>query len=182
MHGAVAALSHLPPIAEMDRKLDDHAARLRIDEVRPLAFVKQIATMILAVNGVGFAERNPELREFVLDRDRVGVPDGVQLYLALYLGPNSRLSGVQGKADVNTGEVHLMSEIAHAPFAYLASFDEPSPLLPIGNITGFGDVPYTTRATAELHLLVGFGHTIYPTDLRTAAQLARDRAENQRAG
>ncbi|MGH2949767.1 MAG: hypothetical protein ACRDPC_26495 [Solirubrobacteraceae bacterium] len=178
VRGAVAAVAQLPPIADMDEKLEPHAAQLQIEGVRPLAFVKQIATMVLAINGVAFAERHPALREFVLDRDRVGVPEDIQLYLALYLGPSTRLSGVQGTTDTATGEIHLMSEIDHPPFAYVASFDEPSPLPEIGNITGFGDVSYTTRATAEIDLLVGFGHTIYPVDFRTAAQLARDREEN----
>jgi hypothetical protein len=131
---------------------------------------------------VEFAEHHPDLRGFVLERDRISVPDDLQLYLALYLGPNSRLSGVQGRADVITDEIHLMSEIAHPPFAYVCSFDEPSPLMPVGNITGFGDVPYTTRATADIDLIVGFGHTIYPADFRTGAQLERDRAENAAEG
>jgi hypothetical protein len=178
VRGAVTALSQLPPIRDMDRKLNEHAVELRLEGVRPLAFVKQIATMVLVVNDVEFAERHPELRRFVLERERIGVPEGIQLYLALFLGPNSRLSGEQGKLDVSTGEMHVMSEIAHPPFAYLASFDEATHLLPIGNITGFGDAAYTTRATAEIDLLVGFGHTPLPTDFRTRAQLERDRAKN----
>lgn len=158
----------------MDQELDEHAVSLRIEPVRPLAFVKQIITMILVVNGAEFARLHSALREFVLDRDRIGLPEDIQLYLALYLGPISRLSGVQDSLDTNTHELHLMSEIAHPPFAYVASFDEPAPLLEVGNITGFADVPYGTRATAEIDLIVGFGHTIYPTDYRTKAQLDRD--------
>lgn len=181
VHGALAALPGLPPIAEMNRELNDHTVVLQIIGVRPLAFIKQIATMLLAVNDVDFARRNTELREFVLDRNRVGLPAEIQVYLALYLGPISRCSGLQSKQDVSTGEIHVTSEIAHPPFAYVASFDEPSPLLPRGNITGFCDVPYTTRATAEIELLLGFGHTPYPADLRTAAQVTSDRTENQSA-
>lgn len=66
VHGAVAAMRALPPIAEMDQELEPHVARLRINQVRPLAFVKQIITMVLAVNDIGFAERHPALRRFVL--------------------------------------------------------------------------------------------------------------------
>jgi hypothetical protein len=182
VHGAVAAISQLPSIADMDAEPEPHGAELEIRGVRPLAFIKQIATMVLVVNGVEFAERHPELRRFVLERDRVGVPDGIQLYLTLFLGPSSRQSGVQARASLATDDVHLMSEIAHPPFAYVASFDEPSPLLEVGNITGFGDVSYATRATATIDLIVGFGHTIYPVDFRTAAQLERDRADNAADG
>lgn len=175
VYAAVGVMSNLPPIAEMDRETEPHVAGMRFRQVRPLAFIKQIATMVLAVNGVGFAERHPELREFVLDRDRQGLPDGMQMYLSLYLGPNSRLSGVQAKLNAETGERFLMSEVAHPPFAYLTSFDEPSPILPTGNISEFADVPYTARADVEIEMLVGFGHTIYPSDYRTMAQIERDR-------
>jgi hypothetical protein len=175
VHGAVAAMSALPPIAEMNRELEPHVARLRINQVRPLAFVKQIITMVLAVNDVGFAERHPALREFVLDRDKRGVPDDVQVYLSLFCGPILRRSGIQGKLVIETGERFVLSEIAHPPFAYLASFSEPSPSLEAGNITGFAEVAYTSRADVEIDLLVGFGHTIYPSDYRTKAQVDWDR-------
>lgn len=178
VRAAVAAISQLPPVSEIDRAREPHVTGLRIEGVRPLAFVKQIITMVLTLNDVAFAERHAELREFVRNRDRVGVPNGVQLYLSLFLGPNSRLSGVQTRGDLESGEIHTMSEIAHPPFAYIASFEEPSPLLEVGNITGFGDVTYTTRATADVDVIVGFGHTIYPADFRTVSELERDRAEN----
>jgi hypothetical protein len=40
------------------------------------------------------------------------------------------------------------------------------------------EIPYTTRATAEIELIVGFGHTPLPADFRTAAQVERDREQN----
>lgn len=175
VHGAIAAMRALPPIAEMDQEFEPHVAGLRINQVRPLAFVKQIITMVLAVNDIGFAERNPALRSFVLERDQPGLPGDVQVYLALFCGPIIRRSGVQGKLVVETAEQFVLSEIAHPPFAYMASFDEPSPTLPVGNISEFADVSYTTRADVEMDLLVGFGHTIYPSDYRTKAQMVRDR-------
>jgi hypothetical protein len=175
VHGAVAAMRALPPIGEMDQELEPHVARLRINQVRPLAFVKQIITMVLAVNDIGFAERHAALRRFVRERDQRGLPDDVQLYLALFCGPIIRRSGVQGKLVVETAEQFVLSEIAHPPFAYMASFDEPSPTLPVGNISGFADVSYTARADVEIDLLVGFGHTVYPSDYRTKAQMERDR-------
>ncbi len=83
-------MSGLPPITEMDRELEPHVVQLRINHVRPLALVKQIITMVLAVNDVGFVERQPTLREFVLERDQRGLPGDVQLYLALFCGPITR--------------------------------------------------------------------------------------------
>jgi hypothetical protein len=178
VHSAVAAMRSLPPITEMEQELEPHLARLRIHQVRPLAFVKQIITMVLAVNDVGFAERHPALRSFVLERDQRGLPGDVEVYLALFCGPIVRFYGIQSKLVVETTERFVLSEIAYPPFAYTASFDEPSPALPAGNISGFADLSYTARVDVEIDLLVGFGHTIYPCDYRTKARLERDRADD----
>ncbi len=61
-HAAAASVHALLPIAQMDAQLDEHGVTFRIEGVRPLAIVKQIVTMVLVLNDVGFAERNPELR------------------------------------------------------------------------------------------------------------------------
>lgn len=175
----MVALFGAAPIPTMDQELDEHVVSLRIEQVRPLAFVKQMVTMILVVNGVEFAMLHSALREFVLDRDRIGLPEVIQLYLALYLPTSSRLSGVQGSLDTNTHELHLMSEVAHPPFAYVASFDEPGPLVEVGNITSLPTCPTARERPRQDHLIVGFGHTIHPTDYRTRGQLDRDVAANR---
>lgn len=177
VHAAVAAIHGLPSVAEMDAQLEDHSVMFRIEGVRPLAMVKQIITMMLVVNDVEFAVRHPDLRAFVLDRDRTGLQDA-QVYVALYLGPIVRFIGISGRANLETGDAFVLSEVAYPPFSYIASFDEPPPLLKAGNITGFAEIPYTPRATAELELIVGFGHTPLPADFRTAAQVERDREQN----
>jgi hypothetical protein len=177
VHAAVAAIHALPPVAEMDAQREDHSVMFRIEGVRPLAMVKQIITMLLVVNDVQFAVLHPDLRAFVLDRDRTGLQD-IQIYLALYLGPIVRFVGVSGRANVDMSETFVLSEVAFPPFSYIASFDEPPRLLEAGNITGFAEIPYTTRATAEVELIVGFGHTPLPADFRTAAQVERDRQQN----
>ena len=113
----------------------------------------------------------------MLDRDQTGLHD-VQVYLALYLGPIVRFVGRSGRANLETGQAFVLSEVAYPPFSYIASFDEPPPLLKVGNITGFAEIPYTTRATVEVELMVGFGHTPLPADLRTAAQVQREREQD----
>jgi hypothetical protein len=177
VHAAVAAIHALPAVAEMDARLEDHSVMFHIEGVRPLAMAKQIITMVLVVNDVEFAVHHPDLRAFVLDRDRTGLQD-IQIYLALYLGPIIRFVGISRRANLETSEAFVLSEVAYPPFSYIASFDEPPALLKAGNITGFAEIPYTTRATAEIELIVGFGHTPLPADFRTAEQVERDREQN----
>jgi hypothetical protein len=102
VYAAVAAIRSLPSVAEMDARLEDHSVMFRIEGVRPLAMVKQIVTMVLVVNDLGFAIRHPDLRAFVPDRHRSGLYD-VQVYLALYLGPIVRFVGTSGRANLETG-------------------------------------------------------------------------------
>jgi hypothetical protein len=51
--------------------------------------------------------------------------------------------------------------------------------LETANITECVDVRYNQRADMRLSLLVGFGHTPYPTDYRTQAMIERDRERNE---
>lgn len=177
VHGAVAAIHALPSVAEMDAQLEDHSVMFRIEGVRPLAIVKQIITMVLVVNDLEFAALHPDLRSYVLDRDRTSLKD-IQIYLALYLGPIIRFIGVSGRANLDKSEAFVLSEVAYPPFSYIASFEEPPALLKVGNISGFAEIPYTTHATAEIELVVGFGHTPLPADFRSAAQVERDHEQN----
>jgi hypothetical protein len=100
----------------MDAQLEDHGVTFRIEGVRPLAMVKQVITMLLVVNDVDFAVGHPDLRAFVLDRDRTCLQD-IQVHLALDLGPIVRFIGISGSANLETSEAFLFSEVAYPPFA-----------------------------------------------------------------
>jgi hypothetical protein len=148
--------------------------------VQPLRFVKQFVTMILAINGGEFRKRNQGLADFVLDPQTTGLPGQYQLYLILYRGPKSRHAGVSGRLDTETGALHTMSEVAHPPFAYAMAFDEQTPLLPAGNISRLADYGWEETAEIRLDLMVGSGHTILPTDYRSAAAVAQEVEQNRR--
>jgi hypothetical protein len=170
-------LAQLP--ADQDVGSEQMMAGIRLIGVRPLRLAKQIVAMTLAINGEEFGQTNPGLPAFVLDPSARGLPPGFELYLALYRGPLVRHSGVSGRLDVETGATHLMSELAHPPFAYVMSVDELSPVLPLGRITHFASFEPAVETAVDLELLVGFGHTPYPTDYRTRAAVDRDIAINR---
>jgi hypothetical protein len=70
-------------------------------------------------------------------------------------------------------------ELAYPPFAYVMTIDEDAAAFDAGNITSFVDVGIDQTADITMTLKVGFGHTVFPLDLRTKATLERDRAENE---
>lgn len=72
---------------------------VKLFDVRPARFLKQIVTMFLSIAPTGFAfNDNLDLVEFVQDPERVGLPDRYQFYLSLYRGPYARFVGVTGRA------------------------------------------------------------------------------------
>src|SRR6185437_5891809 len=103
---------------------------------------KQAVVMILAINGAEFARRQEALREFVLDRDRTGLPERYRVYLVLYRGPFARMVGLAGSLDARSGRQDMLTEVAHPPFAVVLTVDSEPGLLLGGDITGFADVPY----------------------------------------
>jgi hypothetical protein len=171
-------LSQLPLDVDEDSDPAEKGVSFGLRRVRPLRFAKQIVAMMLAINHEGFRNANPALTEFVLDRYTWDLSSKYQLYLALYRGPKSRQAGISGSLDPESGRIHMFAEVAHQPFSYLLSVDEPTPLLPLGNVTHFTDYGYDDEVDIDLNLLVGFGHTIFPGDFRTQAALDRDVAAN----
>lgn len=150
------------------------AAPVHLSRVRPLRFLKQVATMILAINRPEFGDANPDLRSLVLDKNSQTLPDGYSFYLVLYRGPSARYAGLSGMKDLSTGDEHFISEMAYPPFACILSLHEKTPLLPFGGISHFKDYRLDDISDLDLQLLVGFGHTPYPADFRTMAAIQRD--------
>jgi hypothetical protein len=86
------------PLDELDASLEYRSAdidfRQSVTGPHPLRLIKQTATMLLATSPVGFSMANPELGDFVLDKERTGLPDRFQFYLGLFAGhtPAARAS------------------------------------------------------------------------------------------
>jgi len=70
-------------------------------------------------------------------------------------------------------------ELAYPPFAYVLTVDEEVPALEAGNVTGFTEAGINDTGEVSMTLKVGFGHTIFPLDLRTKAKMEADRARSE---
>jgi len=179
-HAGIAIFRQLQQqslIDEADKSLEWKVVDFGIMKMRALSVTKQIVASLLAINDPGFAERNPALREFVLDRERRGLPDRYRLYACLFAGPLARFVGLSGELNVETRKTIYQTELAHPPFAYLLTVDS-EPSQPISDIT-----EWTTRGDAEerderVEMIVGFGHTGLPGDYRTKAKVDAETAAN----
>ncbi|MBA3807038.1 MAG: hypothetical protein H0X28_01390 [Solirubrobacterales bacterium] len=157
-------------------------ATVKLKQRRPARFVKQIATMLLAMSPPGLGDNFPELRAYAADPNAVGFPDRLRLYLALYAGPHVRYAA--GAATVRnfltTGtEIHHVYELAYPPFSYILSLEEQTPVIETGNASNFGSLRIDQSADVELQMIVGYGETPLPLDLRSPAALTADTSERE---
>lgn len=159
----------------LDNDPEPRCARLVFKQVCPGRFLKAITALLLSVNSPEFRLSHPELAAFVLDKDRMGLPDRYKFYLSLFLGPISRYVGVAGRLDVDSGQMAYLTEFSYPPFSCLLALDTSEFVQPCGLISEFARYGYDQRADVEIDLLVGLGHTPYPGDYRSQAAIDSSR-------
>jgi hypothetical protein len=121
--------------------LQNSVARARFDllkDVKPSLIAKQIILMMLAINSAEFGDANPALRDYIYDREAIGLPDEFRLYLGLHTAKVAHYVGgmcllvKDERGDVGAGGV--ISEILHPPFVYTLTINQ---WLPACDITPF---------------------------------------------
>ena len=182
---AGARLLRESPLAELDALLEHRWADVTFKQSavgpHPLRFIKQVVTMLLATSPVELSLAHPELGEFVLDKERSGLPDRFRFYLSLFAGPIARSTGVAQRLRIEPPRLDTLVEVAFPPYAYVMTIDSEPEAVESADITSFADLTYNNKADIRLDLLIGFGHTMYPADYRTKAMLDRDVAANEAA-
>jgi len=164
-------------IAEADGSLDWKAVDFEIKAMRGLPIAKQIVASLLALNAPEFAQKNPDLVKFVLDRHAKGLPTKYRQYLSLYAGPLARFAGLAVELNVVTGKAVYMTELAHPPFAYLLTIDSEVSQ-PAGEITVWASRDFSEVRDERLVLTTGVGHTALPGDYRSKAKVEAEKASN----
>jgi hypothetical protein len=175
LHGTgERALAQLD-LAALDAQEDAGYVEMEAHGVRPGRLGKQIVTMLLAISPGAFAQVNPALTEYARDPHKVGLPPEYQFYLALYAGPNARYNG--GSVVLRQNCSIPTWELAYPPFAYVMTIGEEAPALEAGNVTSFIEAGINEIGQMNVTLKVGFGHTIFPLDLRTKKKVEAERAK-----
>ena len=169
------------PLDQLDESLEPSYINVKFTQQanvgpHPLRLIKQIVAMLLATSQPEFSQANPQLGQFVLEKERTGLEARYQLYLALFAGPNARTTGLAVRVGILAGHTLPLIEVAYPPFAYVLTIDAAPGAIETANITAMAEVGYRQRADLDLDLLVGFGHTPYPADYRTRAMVDREAA------
>lgn len=153
---------------------------ITLKDVYPLRFLKQVITCLFSVVGKSpdsdFADKNPELVKFVLDKYQTNLPETYNFYLSLYRKPSIlRRVPIAGKLTVSYNKdmngniipgtiknktASIFSEMAHPPFALVMTHG--TPFLAATEISYFKKFRYDECVDLVLPLKIGIGLTPYP--------------------
>ena len=152
-----------------------------------LPIIQQIVTMFLSVNDLGFAKANPELLEFVLNRNYL--PPRCLFYMYFNRGgPTERLRYliITAKLNITTSKITTLSEISHSPFDYVMTIDSDAQDVRLFEITLFSLNRYNEFKALEIRPVVLDTPTFAPGDYRPPEDImletARSIEEERRSG
>ena len=127
--------------------------------------------MFFSINGDRFRTANPELVNFVLDRDARYLPPSYRVFVYYNIEGGFRTSGVSGIWKGETGQTHVLSEMTFPPFGYLMSFNSKIPDDRLIEITHFSRYPYDKFDIMQMKLPVLPTHLAFPADYRTRTEI-----------
>lgn len=120
----------------------------------------------------------PQLRQFVLDRDAKGLPEGVRLYLYLVASLHGRSSGFGSIAREDTGTYAVFSELAWFPLGWVL-LCEGTVEEPIRDVTWWTQYDYDQQWTID-ELSVSCQWAVGgPLEFRSPQEIEETAAENQ---
>ena len=151
-----------------------------LKDVYPLRFLKQVVTCLFSVVGISpsstFADNNPDLVKFVLDRYQTNLPENYRFFLRLYRKPSklrrvpiaSKLTVTYNKdssgniipGTIRAQPASIFSEMAHPPFALVMTHGTSFP--DATDISYFKNFGYEESVDLVLPLRIGKGLTPYP--------------------
>ena len=145
-----------------------------LNYVFPLRILKQVVTMFFSVNTDAFHTRNPELVRFVLNKEARFLPPQYRFFVYYNVEGRQRTIGASALANMETGNVSLLSEITFPPFGYVMTIDSSPPDKRLVEITHFAQYAYEDFAVFSQKLPVLPTHVGFPGDYRTKEDIYRD--------
>lgn len=170
--GAAAVLTSLGvSLEELDSRDKYTFVNLRLVDVYPGRFVRQVLAMMLSVSGsCDLSERHSTIRNLVLGGPPESLPEQLRLFMTLYAGPAVRFAGGpfgQAIYDGVTGIWTRCIEVAFPPFAFQLILDGDAERASGVEMSELSACDADRTQTCQIEgLLVGFGHTPYPLDYR----------------
>lgn len=153
-----------------------HRLKVRIADVYPGRFARQVLAMLLAVSGgPAPSANNPPVQRILLE-GAAELPGDLRMFMRFYVGPHIRLLPITGSLNLKTRSTEVSVEMAFPPFAFVGIVSgEPREEHGL-EITDWTELGARAKCNVELDLPVGFGFTPFPGDYRTAQQIISQRS------
>lgn len=145
----------------------------------PLRILKEAFAIMCASSGPGLIQKNPVLRQLILDTGSRRVPSHLRLLPYLRCHGGGRSSGVAGILNTDTGKNCVVAEFSWWPVGWLLAFDDSTDVSGY-DITSWCQYSYDEEKSPVLALPCHFAVTSYPMDYRNPEQVIRDRRRNER--
>lgn len=142
-------------------------------KVRPGAFVRQVLSFMCSLSGDwDIAGRHPEIKRIVLGSECLPLPKGLDISMAVYLGPSVRMMGPQLRMNYQTGHWNWWMELAYPPFSFVMSIASSRPVPDMGLLLNeLALVPPNSVGGYSGEFDLGFGWSPYPGDYRSRSAL-----------
>jgi hypothetical protein len=140
------------------------SACMKLIGTYPVRFVKEVVAMLLALNEPEFGDFYGDLREFVRERERQGLPDRYRPYLSLFDRDVARQVGLYtALRGIGTESSHAFeaTELSYPPFSYVLTIDEEPEEERLGEITALARHGYNQQVP-ELELRLAVNWTLLP--------------------
>lgn len=154
---AAEVVSQLP-----DESQPGLVVHMNLHAVRPALFAKQMVMMLLALNGSEFGDAFPELRDYVRERDAVGLPDRHRLFLSLLNVDVARYGGRYEAVNFVTDKSFSVTDLLYPPLAYTLTINEQEPEPREGEITWFTTL--TPDDERDIKLTLPYNVTVMPPE------------------
>lgn len=162
-----------------NKLFNKNIVKMQFIKVYPLRIIKQVITMFFSVNSPGLSSAHPELRAFVLDKNKQGISSSeFGIYLYVLVGSVIRYAGVTGIIHINRGITRILSELSAPPFGFVLEFNPK--VEEHCNIVFFANnYKYNQKVDLSLEIPVYESHTPYPADFRTKKEVLEAYIKNK---
>ncbi len=135
---------------------------------------------VLLAARVDLVKQHVDLRSFLLDKTRTGMPSGLRVLIHYAIGTVHRATAMAAHIDLKTGTSTPITELIFVPFGYLLTYGvDPPDLRPI-EITHYASHGYDDQLAVNMNLRLLCTLSPLPCDYSTPAELEATRAVNER--
>ncbi|MCK4823939.1 hypothetical protein KA005_49755, partial [bacterium] len=151
-------------------------------EIYPLRIIKQIIAMFFSINSSDLSAIHPELRAFVLNKEKRGISSKkFNIYLYVLIGTVARYLGITSILKLKNTEniIRVLSELSAPPFGYVFEID-PKVKEEYSDITFFANnFSYDKKVNLSLTIPIYESNTVFHADYRTKQEIMNDYIKNK---